>query len=114
VRPAAQLRHASAPRQASRRRTRLATLIAQGQLDYYLLLPRNVLLHALVSRMSISGWGDIAFGLVALGIAAASSPAWFLPLALLLVCLSCAIFVGFCVSVNSLAFFIGNAEAAAM
>lgn len=43
----------------------LAELIAQGRLDYYLTLPRGVLLHVLASRSSLSAWGDLLFGLMA-------------------------------------------------
>lgn len=43
----------------------LAELIAQGRLDYYLALPRDVLLHVLASRSSLSAWGDLIFGLLA-------------------------------------------------
>src|SRR5215213_9613378 len=43
---------------------RYAALVADGSLDFYLLLPRPVLLHVLVSRMSISAWGDALFGLI--------------------------------------------------
>src|SRR5213594_4103103 len=35
---------------------RLAGMIAQGELDYYLALPKNVLLHVLVSCMELTGW----------------------------------------------------------
>ncbi|MBI3977662.1 MAG: ABC-2 family transporter protein [Chloroflexi bacterium] len=89
----------------------LATVIAQGQLDYYLALPKNALLHVLVSRMSLSGWGDLGFGLVAFAIAGQLDPAW-IALAALLVLTSAAIFVAFQVLVGSLAFFVGNAEVA--
>ena len=41
---------------------RLAQMISQGELDYYLALPKNVLMHVLVSRMEINGWGDVIFG----------------------------------------------------
>jgi ABC-2 type transport system permease protein len=92
---------------------RLAGLIAEGQIDYYLTMPRNVLLHVLVSRMSLSGWGDFSFGLVALGVAVTWLGIEALPLAVLLALLSCAIFVAFTVIAGSLAFFIGNAETAA-
>lgn len=89
----------------------MAALIAQGQLDYYLTLPKDVLLHVLVSRMSLSGWGDIAFGLLALGVAA-----WWglvsIPLALLLVLLSAAVLLGFEVLIGSLGFYMGSGEAA--
>lgn len=55
---------------------RLAGVITSGALDSYLTLPKNVLLHVLISATSASGWGDLAFGLVAftLGLAAL---AWF-------------------------------------
>ncbi len=43
----------------------LSRVIAQGQLDYYLALPRGVLLNVLASRMSNSALGDISFGVVA-------------------------------------------------
>src|ERR1043165_3190873 len=41
---------------------RLAEIISQGKLDYYLALPKNVLLHALVSYMDVTAWGDLLFG----------------------------------------------------
>lgn len=44
---------------------RMAELIAQGRLDYYLALPRSVLLHVLASRSVISAWGDLIFGIIA-------------------------------------------------
>lgn len=43
----------------------LAELIAQGRLDYYLTLPRDVLLHVLASRSILSAWGDLTFGIMA-------------------------------------------------
>lgn len=88
---------------------RLPTLIANGQLDYYLALPRNVLLHVLVSRSSTSAWGDVAFGLIAFVATGDGSPgaiALFITLALL----GCAVFVAYNILVGSLAFWLGNAE----
>lgn len=92
--------------------SRLAGLIVQGQLDYYLALPRNVLLHVLVSRMSLPGWGDVAFGLAAFVLAGRLDPATIV-LFLVLVGASMAVFLAFQVLAGSLAFFIGNAEIAA-
>ncbi len=92
--------------------SRLAALIVQGQLDYYLALPRNVLLHVLVSRMSLPGWGDVAFGLAAFLLAGRLDPAT-IALFLVLVGASMAVFLAFQVLAGSLAFFIGNAETAA-
>ena len=42
----------------------LSRIIAQGQLDYYLALPRSVLLSVLASRMTNSALGDMAYGVV--------------------------------------------------
>lgn len=88
---------------------RLAGLIAQGQLDYYLVLPKNALLHALVSRMDYTAIGDALFGLavfLALGPVRPGTAALFLVAALA----GAAILAGFFVTVSSLAFFLGNAE----
>ncbi len=88
---------------------RLAPMIARGQLDYYLTLPKDALLHTLVSRMSTSAWGDVLFGVIAFLAAGSLTPvrvALFVMLALM----SCAIFVAFNVIVGSIAFWFGNAE----
>ncbi|MGR5993071.1 ABC-2 family transporter protein [Bacillus cereus] len=45
---------------------RLANLISMGKLDSYLLLPRNVFLHILCSRMSLRSIGDLTFGILIL------------------------------------------------
>src|SRR5579883_505956 len=46
----------------------VAQTIAQGQLDCYLLLPEDPLLHLLVSRMGLASWGDFLFGVLAFAI----------------------------------------------
>ncbi|MBE2197344.1 MAG: ABC-2 family transporter protein [Anaerolinea sp.] len=87
----------------------LAYLIAQGRLDYYLVLPRNLLLHVIFSRMSVSTIGDVSFGLVAYLFTGR-----FHPLEILLFLLTSVsaglIFVGFGIITGSLAFYIGNAQ----
>ena len=87
----------------------LAYVIAQGRLDYYLVLPRNLLIHVIFSRMQISAVGDITFGLMAFLFAARLQFldwlfffATSIPAAL--------VFVGFGVIAGSLAFFMGNAQ----
>lgn len=40
----------------------LHDLIASGRFDFYLALPKNPLLHALISKSIFSGFGDIIFG----------------------------------------------------
>ncbi len=87
----------------------LAQLIAQGRLDYYLVMPRTLLPHVICSRMNVSTVGDVLFGLVAFlfvgnvtlgrfGLFLAAS----VPAAL--------IFAAVGAIAGSLAFFIGNAH----
>lgn len=88
---------------------RLAGIIMRGELDHFLILPKNVLLHVLVSRSSVSAWGDLLFGLVIMWLA---GPVSLLQLALFLygLVLVAAVFLAFSVICGSLAFFLGNAE----
>jgi ABC-2 type transport system permease protein len=87
----------------------LARIVVRGDLDYYLALPADPLIHVLVSRMSLSAWGDMLFGLAVFVIA--DPQAWrHLPLFLLLGLLSGLIIVAFGVLVGSLAFWVGNAD----
>ena len=88
----------------------LATYITQGQLDSWLLYPRPVLPHLLVGKMLTSSWGDMLFGYITYILFVHPS----LPQLFMFVCLSFAVailFVGFCVLVSSLAFFLGNSIA---
>jgi len=89
---------------------RLASLIASGQLDYYLTLPKNPLLHVLVSRMSTPAWGDVAFGLLAFALAGNVSPGSVL-LFLSFALSGSALVVAYHVLAGSLAFWLGNSEA---
>ena len=88
---------------------RLAQLIMQGELDVYLSLPKSALPHLLLSRVHVANLGDVLFG-----------PAVFLlllhptlartALFLLAVVLAAAIFFGFTLVLQSLAFFLGRAD----
>jgi len=87
----------------------LAGLIAQGRLDYYLVLPRPLLTHLIFSRMVVSALGDLSFGLIAFLFAGRLAPLDIV-LFVLTVCCAAVIFVGFAVTIGSLAFFMGNAQ----
>ena len=88
---------------------RMAQIIANGDLDYYLVLPADPLIHLLVSRTSVPSWGDAIFGLVMFLIAVPDR--WVkAPLFLLLCVLSSLIFIAFSVIVGSLAFWIGQSH----
>jgi ABC-2 type transport system permease protein len=87
----------------------VARIIVRGDLDYYLALPADPLLHLLVSRMSLPAWGDMLFGLLVFLVAAPEQ--WKqLPLFILLSLLAGVVFVAFSVLVGSLAFWVGNAD----
>lgn len=92
--------------------TRLAGLIARGELDFFLTLPKPVLLHLLVSRMNLVAPGDVAFGLLAFGLYGHPSAGSF---ALFCLCAltGATVVVSFCVIAGSLAFWLGRAESAA-
>jgi ABC-2 type transport system permease protein len=87
----------------------VARVITSGDLDYYLALPADPLVHVLVSRMSLSAWGDLAFGLI---IFFAMAPGnWAnLPLFLLVGLIAAIIMTSFAVLVGSLTFWVGNAD----
>lgn len=42
----------------------ISRIIYSGELDVYLLQPKPVLTNLLSSRMIVSGWGDIAYGII--------------------------------------------------
>lgn len=88
---------------------RLASLIASGQLDVFLSQPKPVLLHILISRMSVSAIGDVLFALLVYGLFGDTSLAGIFKFMLALL-IALLIFIFFVVLVQSLAFFIGNAE----
>jgi ABC-2 type transport system permease protein len=87
----------------------LSDVIAKGQLDYYLSLPRPVLLHVLASRSQTSGIGDALYGLLSFFFAGQVTLDAFLRYGLGIFC-STVIFLSFLVLVQSLAFWLGNAQ----
>lgn len=91
---------------------RLASLIAGGQIDLYLTQPKPVLLHILISRMSVSAIGDVLFALILFTAFGDTSWIGMLKFALALL-IAMLFFLFFVVAAHSLAFFIGNAEGVA-
>lgn len=91
----------------------IARIIAGGDLDYYLALPADPLVHVLVSRTSMPSWGDVLFGL-AVYLVAMPERWTTLPLFCLLGFLAALIFIAFSVIVGSFAFWIGQSQNLAM
>ena len=88
---------------------RIAQIVAEGDLDRYLSLPRPVLLHVLASRSSVPSLGDFTFGLIWFVVAGDFSPR-HVGTFLLCVLFATFTFTSALVLVNSLAFWLGRSE----
>ncbi|HLF75476.1 MAG TPA: ABC-2 family transporter protein [Anaerolineales bacterium] len=84
----------------------LSEIINQGRLDYYLALPRPVLLHTVSSRMISSGMGDFSYGFLSYALSGQYTWDGFLRFVLATL-LAAVIFVSFLILVQSLAFWLG-------
>ena len=84
----------------------LGDIINNGRLDYYLSLPRPVLLHATSSRMISSGMGDLTYGYISYALSGQFTWDGFLRFNLAIL-LAATIFAAFLILVNSLAFWAG-------
>jgi ABC-2 type transport system permease protein len=87
----------------------LAEVIRGGRLDYYLTLPRPVLLHTLASQSITSGMGDFLYGVTSFFVAGGFTLGGFGRFVLGTV-VSMSIFLSFMVIVQSLAFWLGSAQ----
>ena len=87
----------------------LSGIIVKGDLDFYLVYPKNVLLHALVSRMNATALGDFFLGPVAFLVLVRPTFMQFVVFMAAGV-LVAGLFLGFTVLSHSIAFFIGNSE----
>ncbi len=86
----------------------LADVIANGRLDYYLSLPRPVLLHVLASKSISSGLGDFSYGILSFILVRQFTPDTIARYVLAIV-LATTIFIAFLTLVQSLAFWMGSA-----
>ena len=86
----------------------LAEVIANGGLDYFLSLPRPVLLHLAASRSTMSGLGDLVSGIICFLFADQLSAGSILRFVLGSLS-AMLIFLSFLILVQSLAFWMGNA-----
>jgi ABC-2 type transport system permease protein len=84
----------------------LSEIINNGRLDYYLSLPRPVLLHTVSSRMISSGMGDFTYGFVSYALSGQYTWDGFLRF-ILATFLAAVVFASFLILVGSLAFWFG-------
>lgn len=91
---------------------RISRNITYGQLDKYLLLPKNILVNLLFSESSISAIGDMLFGIISMIIYfyVAGIPITAILLMPILIITAIFIFIGFQVVTQSIAFWIPNSE----
>jgi ABC-2 type transport system permease protein len=85
----------------------LATIIAKGEIDVWMLYPRALLPHMLLGKMNATAWGDALFGFVVY-VAFVRPDAPRLALFVLLAVASGAVFVGFGILSGSIGFYLGN------
>lgn len=90
--------------------TTLAEVITQGRLDYYLSLPKPVLLHVLASRSIGSGMGDIIYAIGSFILSGYLTPDSILRFVLAVFTGVC-IFISFLTIIQSLSFWLGNTVA---
>jgi ABC-2 type transport system permease protein len=84
----------------------LSDIISKGRLDYYLSLPRPVLLHTVASRMIASGMGDLTYGFISYGLSGQFSGDGLLRF-ILATLFAAAVFAAFLILIQSLAFWFG-------
>ena len=84
----------------------LSDIIAKGRLDYYLSMPRPVLLHTITSRMAAHGMGDFTYGFVSYALSGQSTWDGFLRF-ILATLLAAIVFTSFLVLIQSLTFWLG-------
>ena len=84
----------------------LGDIIMKGRLDYYLSMPRPVLLHTVASRMIGSGMGDFTYGFISYALSGGFT--WDgLARYVLATLLAATVFASFLILVQSLAFWFG-------
>ena len=90
----------------------LSEVIAGGRLDYYLSMPRPVLLHAVSARSIPSGMGDIIYGITSYLLSGYFSWGGLGRFAIGVI-LASTTFAAFLIIIHSLTFWLGNAAALA-
>lgn len=88
---------------------RISRIVMTGELDNYLLQPRNVLVNVAASRTQVSAWGDLIYGYILLALTNGLSFAG-VGLFTLFVLLGGVVIASTTALFHSLTFFLGNAE----
>lgn len=87
----------------------ISRIIYSGELDIYLLQPKPVVINLVASRMVISGWGDLIYGIVLFALTQRVT-LYSVLLFILFAILMAFVFTALRLAYHSLTFFLGNAE----
>jgi ABC-2 type transport system permease protein len=87
----------------------LGQIVQKGELDLYLLQPKDVFLNVLASRTVVSAWGDFLYGYLVLALLPGLGPGRLALFALLSVS-GAAIFAATFAAAESLCFFLGDSS----
>lgn len=88
---------------------RITEMIINGELDSYLLQPKEVLINIIASNTVVSAWGDIFYGLI-LFLFMYKFNIYYLTLFLLFNITATFLFTSILIVANSLTFYIGNGQ----
>jgi ABC-2 type transport system permease protein len=86
--------------------------VMEGQLDQYITQPKSVLLNLLFSEVSASAFGDLVEGLISLIIymIITQTPIYFVLIFIPISILATAIWIGFLIATQSIAFWLPNSD----
>lgn len=87
----------------------ISNMIANGHLDYYLVLPKPTLLHVLISRSQASAWGDLIFSVLVFGYTVAWNPGQLIWVPVFFIT-GGLVMTSFAVIVHSLSFWLGHSS----
>jgi ABC-2 type transport system permease protein len=90
----------------------VSRIIYSGELDVYLLQPKPVVVNLVASRMVVSGWGDLVYGIV-LFFVTQPLTIYTVGLFILFSVLMALVVTALRLAYHSLTFFLGNAESLA-
>lgn len=92
--------------------TNVTQMIVKGELDTFLLQPKDVVINMIGSKTNISAWGDLIYGMVLFLILNGLHLKGFLIFSVFNIT-GMLLYAGFFLAVQSLAFYFGNTEALA-
>lgn len=88
---------------------RLSRLIVTGELDTFLLQPKEVLVSVLCARTDLSAWGDLAYGFVLMALTGQGTLGWVYFFVSMLI--GGLLFTAVSVTFHTLSFYFGDASA---